>query len=79
LPNAIYPAEARKLHVVGQVKVRVIVDETGRVLSADIVSGPKQLWMAAIEAARKAHFESTLIGGTAVKITGILTYDFKEE
>jgi TonB family protein len=79
LPKAIYPAEARKLHVTGQVKVRVIVDETGRVLSADIVSGPKQLWMAAIEAARKAHFEPTLVGGTAVKITGILTYDFKEE
>jgi TonB family protein len=79
LPNAIYPGEARKLHITGQVKVRVIVDETGRVMSADIESGPKQLWMAAIEAARKARFEPTLIGGTAVKITGILTYDFKEE
>jgi TonB family protein len=79
LPKAIYPGEARKAHITGQVTVRVIVDETGRVMSADIVSGPKQLWMAAIEAARKAHFEPTLIGGTAVKITGILTYDFKEE
>jgi TonB family protein len=79
LPKPIYPGEARKLHITGQVKVRVIVDETGRVMSADIVSGPKQLWMAAIEAARKAHFEPNLVGGTAVKITGILTYDFKEE
>ena len=79
LPAPIYPGEARKAHITGQVKVRVIVDETGRVMSADIVSGPKQLWMAAIEAARKAHFEPTLIGETAVKITGILTYDFKEE
>ena len=79
LPNAIYPGEARKAHITGEVKVRVIVDETGRVMSADIVSGPKQLWMAAIEAARKAHFEPTLVGGAAVKITGILTYNFKEE
>jgi TonB family protein len=79
LPNAIYPGEARKAHITGEVKVRVIVDETGRVMSADIVSGPQQLWMAAIEAARKAHFEPTLVGGTAVKITGILTYNFKEE
>lgn len=79
LPEPIYPGEARKAHISGQVKVRVIVDETGRVMSADIVSGPKQLWLAAIEAARKAHFEPTLLGGTAVKITGILTYDFKEE
>ncbi len=79
LPQPISPGEARKAHITGQVKVRVIVDETGRVMSADIVSGPKQLWIAAIEAARKAHFEPKLIGDTAVKITGILTYDFKEE
>ena len=79
LPAAVYPGEARKAHITGQVKVRVIVDETGRVMSADIVSGPKQLWMAAIEAARKAHFEPKLLGDTAVKITGILTYDFKED
>jgi TonB family protein len=79
LPNAMYPGEARKAHITGQVKVRVLVDETGRVMSADIVSGPKQLWMAAIEAARKAHFKPTMVGDTAVKITGILTYDFKED
>jgi len=59
--------------------VRVIIDETGRVMAADIVSGPKPLWLAAIEAARKARFKPTLIGGGAVKITGILSYDFVEE
>lgn len=79
LPQPIYPGEARKNHVTGQVKVRVIIAETGKVMSADIVSGPKPLWLAAIDAARKARFNPTLIGGAAVKITGILTYDFKEE
>lgn len=79
LPKPIYPGEARKAKVTGQVKVRVIVAETGKVLSADIVSGPKQLWLAAIEAARQARFNPTLIGGSAVKITGILTYVFVEE
>ena len=78
LPQPIYPAEARKVHASGQVKVKVIVDETGKVLAADIVSGPKPLWLAAIEAARKARFKATMIGDTAVKVTGILTYDFVE-
>jgi len=78
LPAAIYPVEARKAKVSGQVKVRVIIAETGKVLSADIVSGPKQLWLAAVEAARKARFKPTLVGDTAVKVTGILTYDFVE-
>ena len=78
LPAPIYPGEAKKVHAAGQVKIRVIVDETGRVLAADVVSGPKPLWMAAIEAARKARFTPTLVGDTAVKITGVLTYDFVE-
>jgi len=79
LPKPIYPGEARKKKVTGQVKVRVIVAETGKVLSVDVVSGPKDLWMAAIDAARQARFKPTLIGGSAVKITGILTYDFVDE
>ena len=79
LPKPIYPGAAHKTHASGQVKVRVIVDETGRVMSADIVSGPKPLWVAAVEAARKARFKPTLVGDTAVKITGVLTYDIVEE
>ena len=78
-PPPVYPSEARKTHVTGQVKVRVIIDETGRVLSADVVSGPKPLWLAAIDAARKARFKPTLVGDTAVKVTGILTYNFVEQ
>jgi TonB family protein len=79
LPDAMYPGEARKTHAAGEVKVRVIIDETGRVLAADVISGPKPLWLAAIDAARKARFKPTLVGGTAVKITGILTYNFVEK
>jgi TonB family protein len=78
LPAPIYPGEARKAHASGRVTVRVIVAETGKVLSVDVVSGPKELWLAAIEAARKARFKPTLIGDTAVKVTGTLTYDFVE-
>lgn len=78
LPQPLYPGEARKVHASGRVTVRVIVAETGKVLSVDVVSGPKELWLAAIEAARKARFKPTLVGDTAVKVTGTLTYDFVE-
>jgi TonB family protein len=79
LPPPIYPAEARKVHASGQVQIKVLIDETGRVMSADIVSGPETLRMAALAAARKARFNPTLISGGAVKVSGILTYDFKAE
>ncbi|MFS8084064.1 MAG: TonB family protein [Acidobacteriota bacterium] len=76
LPPPIYPAAAAKIHASGQVRVKVLVDETGRVMSADIISGPEALGLAAIDAARKARFAPTLIDGSAVKVSGILTYDF---
>lgn len=76
LPPPIYPAEAKKVNASGQVQVRVLVDETGRVLSADAIFGPETLRMAAIDAARKARFAPVVIAGSAVKVSGILTYDF---
>src|SRR5437867_375212 len=79
LPAPIYPAEAKKLHASGQVQVKVLVDETGRVMNADAIFGPQSLWLAAINAARKARFAPMLIDGTAVKVSGILTYDFKDQ
>ncbi len=79
LPAPIYPAEARKVHASGQVQVKVLVDETGRVMTADAIFGPETLRIAAIDAARKARFAPLVIGGSAVKVSGILTYDFKAE
>ena len=76
LPPPIYPAEARKVGASGQVQVKVLVDETGRVMTADAIFGPATLRMAAIDAARKARFEPLVIGGSAVKVSGIITYDF---
>lgn len=76
LPPPIYPAEARKVRASGQVQVKVLVDETGHVMTADAIFGPQTLRMAAIDAARKARFEPLVIGGSAVKVSGIITYDF---
>lgn len=78
LPPPVYPPEAKKVHASGQVQVKVLVDETGRVMNADAIFGPQSLWVAAINAARKARFEPLVIAGTAVKVSGILTYDFRE-
>jgi len=77
LPAPRYPDEARKLHASGQVQVKVIVDETGRVISAEAVFGPESLRAAAVEAAKRARFTPTRIGGEPVKVSGIINYDFK--
>jgi TonB family protein len=76
LPKAVYPEEARKSHAAGTVQVQVLVDETGKVISAKAIFGPDVLRDAATKAAFRAKFKPTLVRGVAMKVSGILTYDF---
>jgi TonB family protein len=76
LPKPVYPAEAKKNHVTGQVQVKVIVDETGKVISAEATFGPEPLFAAAVEAARRARFKPLVVNEVKLKFFGILTYDF---
>jgi len=76
LPKPVYPAAAKKDHISGQVQVKVVLDETGKVVSAEATFGPEQLRAAAVEAARRARFKPTLSGGVPQKVFGIILYDF---
>lgn len=76
LPKAVYPDEARKSRAAGTVQVQVLIDETGKVVAATPVFGPDVLRAAAVKAAMKAKFKPTMVAGVAVKVSGILTYDF---
>jgi TonB family protein len=79
LPATKYPAEAKAVHAGGQVQVQVLVDENGKVISAEAVFGPASLRQAAVDAAKLATFKPMLVNGVAVKVSGILTYDFKAQ
>ncbi|MCO6510895.1 MAG: TonB family protein [Aridibacter famidurans] len=74
LPKPVSPAHVRAK---GIVRVEVVVDEEGRVISATVSSGHVLLRAAAINAARKARFAPTLIEGKAVRISGVIVYQFK--
>ena len=77
LPTPRYPEEAKRLKIVGRVTVRVVVDENGKVVSATATEGPAALRQSAEDAARTATFKPKVAGGITVKMTGILTFDFK--
>lgn len=76
LPKPIYPPEAKKNHAAGQVQVKVFLDESGKVISAEAMFGPESLRAAAVEAAKRARFKPTIDNGVPVKVFGIITYDF---
>ena len=76
LPKPPYPPAARAVHASGAVSVQVLIDETGRVTSASAVSGHPLLRQAAVSAAQGARFSPTMLSGQAVKVSGIITYNF---
>jgi protein TonB len=76
LPKPAYPPAARAVGAYGSVQVQVLIDETGRVVTATAMSGHPLLQQAAAAAARQARFSPTLLGGQPVKVSGIITYNF---
>jgi protein TonB len=75
-PQPAYPPIARAAHASGTIAVRIVVDKSGRVISAKAVSGHPLLQQAAVAAARKARFSPTLLSGQPVKVSGVITYNF---
>ncbi len=76
LPKPPYPPAARAVRASGSVTVQVLVDESGRITSATAVSGHPLLRNAAVQAAREAVFNPTLLAGKPVKVSGVITYNF---
>jgi protein TonB len=76
LPPPSYPEAARRLRMGGVVTVEVIVDETGKVISAVATSGPAVLRDVAVQAALRARFSPTKLSGQPVKVSGLINYKF---
>ncbi len=71
-----YPAAAKSVGAKGEVKVQVVIDEDGNVISASAVSGHPLLKTSAVNAARSSKFTPTTLTGQKVKVTGFIIYQF---
>ena len=78
LPTPAYPAAAKQLGIAGVVQVQVLIDESGKVISANAVNGNALLKPAAEKAAWGARFSPTYLTGAAVKVSGVIVYNFKK-
>jgi len=76
LPPPAYPDAAKRSRTSGVVTVAVVLDETGKVVSATASSGPMMLRDAAVQAALKARFSPTKLSGQPVKVSGVINYKF---
>ncbi len=72
----IIPPEARAARASGTVVVQITIDEYGNVIAARVVSGHQMLHQVSLNAASQAKFSPTFLMGEAVKVTGLITYNF---
>ena len=76
LPKPPYPPMAKQMGIHGVVSVQVLIDETGKVVSAKALSGSPFLVSEAQKAAYQARFSPTFLGDQPVKVSGVITYNF---
>jgi len=76
LPRPAYPPMARQARVQGVVSVQVLIDESGKVVSAKTISGHPLFAGVSQQAAYGARFSPTRLGDQAVKVSGVITYNF---
>jgi len=62
----VYPLEARRFHIQGDVHILASIDERGNVTEMNVLSGAMQLQGAAMEAVRQWKFVAAKLNGKAV-------------
>jgi TonB family protein len=76
LPKPAYPPLAKQMGIQGKVSVQVLIDESGKVISAKAIDGSPALMHAAQRAAFEARFKPTRLSDQPVKVSGVITYNF---
>jgi TonB family protein len=71
-----YPDAARRNGDSGKVRVQIIIDEFGDVISAEALDGPATLREAAVAAAWKSRFTPTRLQGQPVWVSGVIVFNF---
>ena len=77
----VYPEEAKKNRITGQVVVEITIDEQGRVTGAKAISGHPLLNDSALNAVKQWLFEPYIENGTAQKVafSSIITFKLSED
>jgi TonB family protein len=65
--NPVYPPDAMRSYITGDVKAEVVVEASGRVGDVKVVSGPKALRDAAVEALKQYQYAPATQGGKAIE------------
>jgi protein TonB len=72
----VYPEEARRNRISGEVKLHVLLARDGTVEDIEVLSGHAQLQDAALEAVRQWRYRRTLVRSRPVEVDTVVEINF---
>jgi len=75
-PKPEYPEAARAAKLSGAISVLILIDESGKVISAASISGHPEFAKPGVTAACSARFPPMTLQSEPAKMLGALTYNF---
>lgn len=76
MPKPEYSQEAKAAGASGEVKVKIVISESGDVIWAQAITGHELLQKSARDAAYQAKFSPTTLEGKPERVMGVLVYKF---
>jgi TonB family protein len=73
----VYPDEAKAAHVQGTVVLRAVISKEGTVEKLNVVSGPPELMVSAIDAVRQWKYKPYLLNGEPTEVSTTININFK--
>lgn len=74
--KAVYPREARRLHIAGPVRLKALIGKDGKVRKLEVVSGPPLLAAAAVAAVKQWVYRPVCLNGEPVEVLTVIEVDF---
>jgi len=71
-----YPDDARAGKIQGTVVLHAIIEKDGKISNLTVVSGPKELQMAALDAVRQWTYKPYLLNGNPTQVDTTISVNF---
>jgi TonB family protein len=74
--DPVYPEEARRAQIQGSVDMRAVISKSGDVEDVEVIDGPIELVVSAVNAVRQWKYRPYVMNGTPVKFDIKITVDY---
>jgi protein TonB len=76
-PSPVYPQEARQARIQGVVKLRVVIDDEGKIAELQVISGHPLLTQAAVDAVKTWRYRPTILNNFPVQVATTIDVNFE--